>query len=404
MRKSYMIQMDADSNDYLRTRNQWVNAWPTCSVTIQSKTMQLQMEETVEARIKRLGNERPQAFSINRHKAVFVYSIIMSQFMTECFVSGFTLILPTLIRQLDIPQAVAVWPASEFSLAIASTLLIFGRLGDMWAGFPVCVGGLTWLLAWSIVGGFSINPIMLDICQTLQSLGFAAALPTGIMLLGSQYRPGPRKNLAFAIYGTSGVLGFFGGILLAGVVGGFLHWGYYPWIGAFLTITALVASIFSIPHALIRQGRAPGVGMDYLGAASVAAGLVLTVFSITSSAHALQGWRTPYGPVCFVLGIASLLFAVYIEARVASQPLLPASILMIPSMAHLMLQIHVVTLYSLPPFQRHLHMRSLPLRIIIHKNNLKSSLLPKPNRTVQKRMRMQIKKFDILLDSSLIKF
>jgi MFS family permease len=318
------------------------NASPTCSVTNLSETMQLQIEETLEARIKRLGNERPQAFSSNWHEAAFVYSIIMSQFMTEYFVSGFTLILPTLIRQLDIPQAVAVWPASAFSLAIASTLLIFGRLGDMWAGFPVYVGGLTWFLAWSIVGGFSINPIMLDICWTLQGLGSAAALPTGIMLLGSQYRPGPRKNLVFAIYGTSGVLGFFGGILLAGVVGEFLHWGYYFWIGAILTTTALVASIFSIPHASIRQGRTLGVEMDYLGAASIAAGLVLTVFSITQSAHAPQGWRTPYIPVCFVLGIASLLFAVYIEVRVASQLLLPASILMIPSMAPLLLSILIL--------------------------------------------------------------
>lgn len=180
----------------------------------------------------------------------------------------------------------------------------------MWAGFPVYVGGLTWLLAWSIVGGFSINPIMLDICRTFQGLGSAAALPTGIMLLGSQYRPGPRKNPVFAIYGTSGVLGFFGGILLAGFVGEFLHWGYYFWIGAILTTTALVASVFSIPHAPIRQGRTPGVEMDYLGAASIAAGLVLTVFSITQSAHAPQGWLTPYIPVSFVLGIASLLFAI----------------------------------------------------------------------------------------------
>jgi hypothetical protein len=89
-------------------------------------------------------------------------------------------------------------------------------------------------------------------------------------------------------------------------------------------------------------GCTPVVEMDYLGAASIAAGLVLTVFSITQSAHAPQGWRTPYIPVCFVLGIASLLFAVYIEVRVASQPLLPASILMIPSMAPLLLSILIL--------------------------------------------------------------
>jgi hypothetical protein len=109
-----------------------------------------------------------------------------------------------------------------------------------------------------------------------------------------------------------------------------------------LTTTALVASVFSIPHTPIRQGRTLGVEMDYLGAASIAAGLVLTVSSIAQSAHAPQGWRTPYIPVCFVLGIASLLFAVYIEVRVASQPLLPASILMIPSMAPLLLSILIL--------------------------------------------------------------
>lgn len=300
------------------------------------------MEESEEARIRRLGSEQPHAFSSTWHEAAFVYSIIMSQFMAEYFVSGFTLILPTLIKQLDIPQAAAVWPASAFSLAIASTLLIFGRVGDMWAGFPVYIGGLTWLLLWSIVAGFSINPIMLDVCRALQGLGSAAALPTGIMLMGSQYRPGPRKNLVFAIYGTSGVLGFFGGILLAGIVGQFLHWGFYFWIGAILTTTALLTSIFSIPHAPIRQSRTTGVKMDYLGAASIASGLVLTVFSITQSAHAPQGWRTPYVPVCFALGIGSLLFATYIEGKVAFQPLLPASIMMIPSMTPLLLSVLIL--------------------------------------------------------------
>ncbi|RYO54462.1 hypothetical protein AA0116_g9203 [Alternaria tenuissima] len=97
--------MDSDDSNNLRVDN---NTSPTCSVTNQSGTMQLRMDESLEARIKRLGGERPYAFSSNWHEAAFVYSIIMSQFITEYFVSGFTLILPTLIRQLDIPQAVAV--------------------------------------------------------------------------------------------------------------------------------------------------------------------------------------------------------------------------------------------------------------------------------------------------------
>lgn len=331
--------MPSPSSNILDSTN---NVSSTSSLADQPRPTLPSTEESLEARIKRLGSERPLAFSSTWHEAAFVYSIIMSQFMAEYFVSGFTLILPTLIKDLDIPQGAAVWPASAFSLAIASTLLIFGRLGDMWSGFPVYAGGLAWLLLWSVIAGFSINPIMLDICRALQGLGAAAALPTGIMLMGSQYRPGPRKNLVFAIYGTSGVLGFFGGILLAGVVGEFLHWGFYFWIGAILIVTALVASIFSIPHARIRESRVVGVKMDYLGAFTIAGGLVLFVFSITQSAHAPQGWRTPYIPVCFSLGIAALLGAGYIEARIASQPLLPVSIFMIPSMTPLLLSILIL--------------------------------------------------------------
>ncbi|KAG7144623.1 Low affinity ammonium transporter like protein [Verticillium longisporum] len=254
----------------------------------------------------------------------------MSQFLTEYFVSGFTVILPTLITELNIPQAASVWPATAFSLVIASTLLVFGRLGDMWGGYPVFVAGLAWLLVWSIIAGFSINPLMLDLCRALQGLGAAAALPTEVMLMGSLYRPGPRKNLVFAVYGTSAVFGFFGGILMAGIVGQFTRWGFYFWIGAILTAITLLTSILYIPRPHSKD-RAPGLAkMDYSGAVTIVCGLVLIVFSILQSAHAPAGWRTPYIPVCLVLGVLSLGAAAYIETRVAAQPLLPASIFTTP--------------------------------------------------------------------------
>ena len=82
--------------------------------------------------------------------------------------------------------------------------------------------------------------------------------------------------------------------------------------------------------------------MDYLGAILIASGLILLVFSITQSAHAPHGWRTPYIPVCLVVGILSLLCAAYVEARVASQPLLPPSIVLTPSMTPLLISILII--------------------------------------------------------------
>nr|OQO26911.1 hypothetical protein B0A51_07358 [Rachicladosporium sp. CCFEE 5018] len=292
-------------------------------------------EESPIARIERLGRERPAIFTTVWKEIIFVFSISMSQLLTDFFVSGFTVILPTLIRDLDIPQAASVWPATAFSLVIAGTLLVFGRLGDMYGGSAIFLGGLAWLLLWSVVAGFSVNPIMLSICRALQGFGPAAALPTGVMLMGSIYRPGPRKNLIFAIYGTSAVFGFFGGIVVAGCVGQFLRWGFLFWIGAILTAVTLCTSYISLPQKSVTKSGS--TTMDYPGAISIVCGLVLTVFAITQSAHAPSGWRTPYIPVCFSLGILSPCAAFYIELRIAPQPLLPASIFATPALKPLLL-------------------------------------------------------------------
>ncbi|KAK5077821.1 hypothetical protein LTR70_009429 [Exophiala xenobiotica] len=271
--------------------------------------------ESIEARIERLGRQRPAIFSSIWAEIAFVFSIMMSQIVTEYFVSGFNVILPRLIEELEIPAGSSVWPATAFSLVIASTLLVFGRLADMFGGYPVYVLGFAWLMVWSIITGFSINPLMLDLCRALQGFGPAAFLPSGVMLLGSVYRPGLRKNLVFSLYGTCAVLGFFIGIFFAGVVAQFAHW---------------------VPNDYAEK-RKNNIQMDWNGTLLIVSGLVLFVFAITESSHAPNGWKTPYIPVLLVVGCVFLGLAVYVEGWCAQSPLLPFDIFAVKSMLALLL-------------------------------------------------------------------
>ncbi|EEP80361.1 conserved hypothetical protein [Uncinocarpus reesii 1704] len=220
-----------------------------------------------EMDIEKLGRARPEAFSNAWSEVAFCFSIVMSQVLAEYFISGFNVIIPTLVEEFDIPDAMAVWPASAFSLVIASVLLFFGRLGDMIGGFPVYVGGMAWLCVWSLIAGFSKNRLMLIFCRALQGLGPAAYLPTSLMLLANVYRPGPRKNLVFSIYGTCAVIG------------------------------------------------------------------------ILRSAHAANGWKTPYIYVCFILGFLFLGAALYVEGWVADHPLLPFDLFKVPHMTPLVIML-----------------------------------------------------------------
>lgn len=241
----------------------------------------------------------------------------------EYFLSGFNVILPTLVRELNIPPAATVWPAGAIALVTCAFLLPFGRLGDMYGGYIVYVCGLAWFCIWTLITGFSTNEVMLNMCRALSGLGVAAFIPSGIMLLGSIYRPGPRKNLVFAVYGGSAPLGFFFGVLLAGVAGSFLGTGWYFQIGSILIGSTLIAAIPSVPSDFRRTAS---TSMDWLGAGTIISGLILLVFALTDGAHAPKGFTTPYIIATLILGIILLGAAVYVEGWVASVPLLPPAI------------------------------------------------------------------------------
>ena len=254
----------------------------------------------------------------------------------EYFISGFNLILPTLTTALDIPVDSQTWPASAFSLVTGAFLLPFGRLADMYGGYPVFMFGLGWFFLWSLIAGFSVNALMLDFCRALQGLGPAAFLPSGIMLMGSIYRPGPRKNLVFSIYGACSPFGFFTGIFVAGLSGQFLRWGWYFWIGSIMLGMVAVTAVLTVPSDRAER-QASQIKMDWWGVVTIVPGLILVVFAMTDSSHAPDGWRTPYVYITLIAGVLFLCAAFYVEGWVANMPLLPFDLFKVPQMKPLIL-------------------------------------------------------------------
>ncbi|KAF2126748.1 MFS general substrate transporter [Dothidotthia symphoricarpi CBS 119687] len=286
--------------------------------------------------IERLGRERPEGFKSIWTELGFCFALLGSMFVTEYFISGFNVLLPSLANSLNIPPQAETWPASVFSLVTGAFLLPFGRLADMFGGYIVFNVGLAWFLVWSIIAGFSRNYVMLIVCRALQGFGPAAFLPSGIMLLGSIYRPGPRKNLVFSLYGAFAPVGFFTGIFFAGISAQFIVWKWFFYIGSMILAIVVVASFLCVPNR--KQDQTAGhIKMDWWGTATVIPGLVLIVYAITDGSHAPNGWATPYIPVTFAIGWLFLGAFVYIEGWVAEQPLLPGDMFKVPGMKPLAL-------------------------------------------------------------------
>lgn len=163
--------------------------------------------------------------------------------------------------------------------------------------------------------------------------GPAAFLPASVMILGTVYRPGPRKNLIFSIYGACAPLGFFIGIFFAGVTAQFTRSGWFFWIGTILAAITTVVAYLTVPSDVEekRESKTKPT-MDWPGAILIVTGLILFTFAIIDSAHAPRKWNNPYIYTLFVVGGLLIVAAAYVETRVAKEPLLPSSLFKVPCM------------------------------------------------------------------------
>ncbi|KAI9158888.1 Efflux pump terJ [Paramyrothecium foliicola] len=274
--------------------------------------------------IELLSRQRPPSLSSPIIEIGFVSVIVLSMMMAEFFVSGFNIVLPSIVDALDVPESARTWPAGVPNLTIAALLLPSARLCDRFGGRPVFLAGHIWLLIWSIASGFSRDHVVLTVCRAMQGVGAGAFLPAGLALLGQTYRPGPRKNLIFALYGAFACIGFYFGILIGGVAAQFLDWRWWFWLGAILVAAVVAGGFVTIPRHLGDGDKS--VTMDWWGLVTIMPGIILVVFAFTDGAHAPNGWATPYIYVTLIIGVLLLGVAVYIEGWVSHNPLLPAEL------------------------------------------------------------------------------
>ncbi|KAK7982046.1 major facilitator superfamily transporter [Apiospora saccharicola] len=263
--------------------------------------------------LEKLGKQRPACFKSGLQEIGFLVSIFGSNLLAEFLISGFNVLLPTLQNQerfsSTAPSAGAwTWPSNVFSLVAGAFLLPVGRLADLYGGRVVYMGGLVWLFFWALVGGFSANYVMLVVVRAVQGLGASAFLP-------AEHRLQPVLRLR--------PFGFFIGILLAGVSARFLYWGWFFWIASIAMAVLSVISYFCVPEDEAPPERV-NLTMDWWGCATSVSALILIVYAVTESSK--SGWQSPGIIVPFILGLLLLGVFVYVEARIAKDPILPLSI------------------------------------------------------------------------------
>ncbi|OLN88118.1 Drug resistance protein YOR378W-like 1 [Colletotrichum chlorophyti] len=274
----------------------------------------------------------PEKVAMSKARTIALVSTVSgASFMNTLSVQAVVIILPTIGRDLGIPESRLQWIVSAYSLTFGCFLLLWGRIADLYSKRLIFIIGTAWLAATTIANPFIPNEIAFDVFRGLQGLGAAANVPTAIGILGTTFPPGKTKTYAFVAYGAGVPLGSVFGTILSGFVAEAASWKWVFGVMGVLAGLVAVAGIFVIPATPARvceKKESPRTSIDWLGGGLITIGLLALMLALTEGN--VVGWRTPWIITLLVVScVVIVLFWFWqrhLEFKTERQPLMKTSI------------------------------------------------------------------------------
>jgi EmrB/QacA subfamily drug resistance transporter len=246
--------------------------------------------------------------------------IVTAQFMVILDVAIVNVALPSIKTDLGFSQTSLQWVVSAYAIFFGGTLLLGGRLADLFGRRRLFIFGLVLFAATSLLCGIAWSEGSLIGFRAVQGLAGALLAPAALSLLMTSFAEGRDRNLALGIYGAASGSGAAAGVLLGGLLTSYLSWS---WI-FFINVPVGVAAALLAP-VLLRESR-PDLGhrhFDLAGAATVTGGLMLLVYALTRATS--YGWGST-STLALLAGSAALIASFVVVELRSPWPLLPLRI------------------------------------------------------------------------------
>jgi EmrB/QacA subfamily drug resistance transporter len=216
--------------------------------------------------------------------------------MAVLMAGTFVFVLDFFIVNVAIPSTQADLGASDaqiqlvvatYAIAIASLLILGGRLGDLFGRRRLFMSGLALFTASSALCGAAPGIEILLVGRVLQGIGAALFAPQVLSIIGVTF-DGDERRRAVTTYGLTMGLAAAGGQLIGGALIALDLLGL-DWRTCYLVNVPIGIAALLLAPRTIAESRAEGSHrLDFLGAALAGATLVAIVLPLVEGRH--QGW------------------------------------------------------------------------------------------------------------------
>ncbi len=206
-----------------------------------------------------------------------------------------------------------------YLLVVTSTVLLFGKLGDIVSFRRIFILGLIVFLAGTFLCGIAPTLNILIALRIFQCLGEAMFSPIGIAIV-TTLLPDSMKGKALGIMATAQGLGFCLGPILGGFINDHLGWRNIFFVNVPIGILTIIAALKIIPS---KQPVPESRRVDIFGAVLVFISLSALIYALNSIAK--PGLKNSVVISCFAVSLIAFAGFVVWESK-ESCPILDLSL------------------------------------------------------------------------------
>lgn len=252
------------------------------------------------------------------NRPLVLATVMLAMFMGAIEATIVSTAMPAIIADLG-GFTLYSWVFSSYLLMNAVTVLIYGKLSDLFGRKPILSFGIILFLLGSILCGFAESMQTLIIFRLIQGLGAGAVMPIATTIVGDIYTQEERAKIQgylSSVWGISAITGpAVGGLLVQ-----YVSWHFVFWINIPLGILSLIGlSLFL--HENVEKKKHE---IDYLGATFLTIAISSLMFVLVEGGNRFSwsSWET----LClFALFAMTIIGFVFQEGR-AKEPVMPFSI------------------------------------------------------------------------------
>jgi EmrB/QacA subfamily drug resistance transporter len=249
------------------------------------------------------------------------------QFMVILDAAIVNVALPSVQQDLGFTATSLAWVVNGYLLTFAGFMLLGGRAADLFGHRRVLVAGLFCFAAASLVGGLATAPGVLVAARIAQGSGAAMMVPATLAVINTSFTEAGERARALGAWAAAGGVGGMAGAVVGGALTTSLSWRWVFLINVPIGAVLIAVAMTSLTGTRTRRQEP----LDLAGAVTGTAGLAALIYGVMHGAD--DGWASVQVVAPAMTALLLLVVFIVVEARFATQPMLPLRLFRIRRLA-----------------------------------------------------------------------